>query len=119
MGTCYQCGSPVSDAADLCPYCGMAVVPGTVPAAAGTVPAGPPHPPAAPRPPAAPYLATAPLPPVATLAGPRLNTPAAGAAIPRPSRRAVLIAGVVVLALIGGGIAYLVLKPAPPSGTAS
>ena len=113
MGTCYQCGSPVSDAADLCPYCGMAVVPGTVPAAAGTVPAGTPHPPAAP------YPATAPLPPVATLAGPRLDTPAAGAAIPRPSRRAVLIAGVVVLALIGGGIAYLVLKPAPPSGTAS
>ena len=43
MGTCYQCGSAVSDAADLCPYCGMAVVPGTVPATVGTVPAGAPQ----------------------------------------------------------------------------
>ena len=117
MATCYQCGAELPDGVEFCPYCGMAVVPETVPVAAGVAAGGAGL---------ASVLGSA-SPSSGAVSGPRLITPAlpaSGAGLPRrglsrPSRRTLLVAGVVAAVLITGGIGYAVFKPAGPSATAS
>lgn len=119
MGTCYFCAAAIPDGAEICVICGMAAAPETATVAAGVSAAGAsPSPPSPLPPPAPPALAPTPVAPV----GPRLTTPPASlarGALPRPSRRALLILGVVLALLLGGGVAYAVLKPPGPSGEVS
>lgn len=100
MGTCYSCAAPLSDSAEFCPYCGMAAVPQTVPASVAA--AGPPSTLSAP--------------------GPRLASPTVTLrpeAVRRPGPRTLLVLGAVVVLLLGGGVAYALLRPPGPSGTVS
>jgi hypothetical protein len=118
-GTCYQCGSPVAASTDLCPYCGMAIVPTTVPTGASAqagMAVGPVPVHAVPAPPSP--VATAP-PDAGAGPGPHLTTAPVRARVGRPSRGALLIAAAVALVLVGGSVAYVVLKPPPPSGATS
>jgi hypothetical protein len=107
---CYQCGMTLAIDAPDCPYCGMAVVP----AAAAAAPVGAPVPgPPSSAPPYAAVASPAALGPELRLAS---STEINKVGI-RVSRRALAAIGVVALVLIGGGVAYGVLKPAAPSGS--
>jgi hypothetical protein len=121
-GICLHCGGPQPGVDAICPYCGQAVI--ASPGQAGTTALQSTDTLVLPAPPVtatavgtATMTATqvlAPLPPPPPLPMPT-DRQLAASGLRKPSRRAKIALGTAVVLVIGGVVAYEVLKPQPPS----